>query len=132
MEARMPKPPLTQAAVTMLRKPNPAVITTLRRDGQPVAVATWYLWDDGRVLVNMDESRKRLVHMRNDPRVALDVLDDGDWYTHLALTGHIEELREDTGLGDIDRIARHYTGSPYPQRERRRFSARIAVDGWYG
>ncbi|MGA8466694.1 MAG: pyridoxamine 5'-phosphate oxidase family protein, partial [Trebonia sp.] len=51
----MSKPPLPDAAVAMLRKPNPAVITTLRRDGQPVATATWYLWDDGRVLVNMDE-----------------------------------------------------------------------------
>ena len=31
----MSKPPLPDAAVAMLRKPNPAVITTLRRDGQP-------------------------------------------------------------------------------------------------
>jgi PPOX class probable F420-dependent enzyme len=128
----MPKPPLSQAAVAMLRKPNPAVITTLRRDGQPVSVATWYLWEDGRVLVNMDESRKRLAHMRNDPRVAVDVLDEGGWYTHVAITGHIEELGEDTGLADIDRIARHYTGEPYAQRDRRRFSAWIAVDGWHG
>ena len=128
----MPKPPLSQAAVAMLRKPNPAVITTLRRDGQPVSVATWYLWDDGRVLVNMDESRKRLAHMRNDPRVALDVLDESGWETHLAITGHIEELREDADLADIDRIARHYTGRSYPQRDRGRISARIAVDGWHG
>ena len=128
----MPKPPLPDAAVAMLRKPNPAVITTLRRDGQPVAVATWYLWDDGRVLVNMDKSRKRLAHMRNDPRVALDVLDEGGWYTHLSITGHIDEMRADTGLADIDRVAMHYTGEPYPRRDRARVSAWIAVDGWHG
>ena len=29
----MPKPLLPEAAVAMLRKPNPAVITTLRKDG---------------------------------------------------------------------------------------------------
>ena len=73
----MSKPPLPEAAVAMLRKPNPGVITTLRPDGQPVATATWYLWDNGRVLVSMDEGRKRLGHMRNDPRVALDVLAAG-------------------------------------------------------
>ena len=128
----MSKPPLPDAAVAMLRKPNPAVITTLRRDGQPVAVATWYLWDDGRVLVNMDKSRKRLAHMRNDPRVALDVLDEGGWYTHLSITGHIDEMRADTGLADIDRVAMHYTGKPYPQRGGGRISAWIAVDGWHG
>lgn len=128
----MPKPPLPDAAVAMLRKPNPAVITTLRRDGQPVAVATWYLWDDGRVLVNMDEGRKRVAHMRNDPRVALDVLDEGGWYTHLSITGHIDEMRADPDLADIDRVAIQYTGKPYPQRGRGRISAWIAVDSWHG
>jgi hypothetical protein len=50
------------------------------------------------VLVNMDEGRKRLEHMRHDPRVALDLLDESDWYTHVSMTGHVEELREDTDL----------------------------------
>jgi PPOX class probable F420-dependent enzyme len=126
----MPKPPLPEAAVVLLRKPNPAVITTLRRDGQPVSAATWYLWDDGRVLVNMDEGRKRLEHMRNDPRVALDVLDESDWYTHVSIIGHVEEMREDVDLADIDSLARQYIGRPYPRRDRRRISAWIAVDGW--
>ena len=116
----MSKPPLPDAAVAMLRKPNPAVITTLRRDGQPVATATWYLWDDGRVLVNMDEGRKRVAHMRNDPRVALDVLDEGGWYTHLGIIGHVSEIYDDADLADIDRTARQYTGNPYPRRDRRR------------
>jgi PPOX class probable F420-dependent enzyme len=132
LEVRMSKPPLPEAAVAMLRKPNPAVITTLRRDGQPVSAATWYLWDDGRVLVSMDEGRKRLEHLRGDPRVALDVLDDSDWHTHLSITGHVEEMREDPDLAGIDRLARQYTGKPYPQRDRGRISAWIAVDGWYG
>jgi len=128
----MSKPPLPDAAVAMLRKPNPAVITTLRRDGQPVATATWYLWDDGRVLVNMDESRKRVAFMRDDPRVALDVLDERDWYTHLSITGHVAEMRADPDLADIDRVAMQYTGKPYPVRDRSRISAWIAVDGWHG
>ena len=128
----MPRPPLPDAAVAMLRKPNPAVITTLRRDGQPVAVATWYLWDDGRVLVNMDEGRKRVAHMRHDPRVALDVLDEGGWYTHLSITGRIDEMRADPDMADIDRVAIQYTGKHYPQRGRGRISAWIAVDSWHG
>jgi PPOX class probable F420-dependent enzyme len=128
----MPKSPLPEAAVALLRKPNPAVITTLRQDGQPVSTATWYLWDDGRVLVNMDEGRKRLEYMRNDPRVALDVLDESDWYTHLAITGHVDQWRDDPGLADIDRIARHYVGHPYQQRDRGRISAWIAIDAWHG
>ncbi|MFF7409607.1 TIGR03618 family F420-dependent PPOX class oxidoreductase [Streptomyces lydicus] len=128
----MSKPPLPEAATAMLAKPNPSVITTLRQDGQPVSTATWYLWEDGRALVNMDEGRKRLEHVRNDPRVALTVLADGDWYTHLSLIGRVAELRDDDDLTDIDRLAQRYLGRSYPQRDRRRVSAWIEIDRWHG
>ena len=128
----MSKPPLPGEAVELLAKPNPAVIATLRRDGQPVTAATWYLWEDGRVMVNMDEGRKRLGHLRDDPRVSLTVLDEGAWYTHVTLIGHVAELRDDEDLADIDRLARHYTGHDYPARERRRVTAWIEVDRWHG
>lgn len=117
----------------MLRKPNPSVITTLRRDGQPVSVATWYLWeDDGRVLINMDAGRVRVKHVRNDPRVTLSVLDSEDWYTHISLIGRVVGLRDDEGLADIDRLAGHYLGTQYPDRERARVSGWIEVDRWHG
>ncbi|WP_314174816.1 PPOX class F420-dependent oxidoreductase [Streptomyces winkii] len=128
----MSKPPLPDAAVAMLEKANPAVVTTLRPDGQPVSTATWYLWEQGRVLVNMDEGRKRLEHMRGDPRVTLTVLDEGSWYTHISLIGRVVELRDDEDLSDIDRLARHYVGQPYPQRDRGRVSAWIEIDRWHG
>ncbi|MFC6064171.1 PPOX class F420-dependent oxidoreductase [Streptomyces ochraceiscleroticus] len=128
----MSNPPLPEAAVAMLRKPNPAVITTLRSDGQPVSTATWYLWDDGRVLVNMDEGRKRLSHVRKDPRVTLTVLDEESWYTHISIIGRVVELRDDDGLADIDRLAQHYMGKEYPQRDRKRVSAWIEIDRWHG
>ena len=128
----MSKPPLPREAVELLAKPNPAVIATLRRDGQPVTAATWYLWEDGRAMVNMDEGRKRLGHLRDDPRVSLTVLDEGAWYTHVTLIGHVAELSDDEGLADIDRLARHYTGHDYPARERRRVTAWIEVDRWHG
>ncbi|MGX1852328.1 PPOX class F420-dependent oxidoreductase [Streptomyces sp. NPDC055299] len=128
----MSKPPLPDAAVAVLAKANPAVITTLRSDGQPVSTATWYLWDNGRVLVNMDEGRKRLAHLRRDPRVSLTVLDEGNWYTHLSLIGHVTETGTDEDLADIDRLAQHYLGRPYPQRDRRRISAWIEIDRWHG
>jgi PPOX class probable F420-dependent enzyme len=128
----MSRPPLPQEAVDLLARPNPAVMTTLRRDGQPVSTATWYLWEDGRVMVNMDEGRKRLEHLRNDPRVSLTVLDEGAWYTHVTVIGHVAELADDEGLADVDRLARHYTGHDYPARDRRRVTAWIEVDRWHG
>ncbi|MBA2773077.1 MAG: PPOX class F420-dependent oxidoreductase [Nocardioidaceae bacterium] len=124
--------PLPDDVKNLLRKPNPAVIVTLRKDGQPVSVATWYLFEDDRVLVNMDASRKRLDHLRNDPRVSLTALAEGDWYTHVSVQGKVVELVDDVGLGDIDRLATHYTGKPYANRVNPRISAWVEIESWHG
>ena len=126
----MPKPPLPAELEELLAKPNPAVIGTVRPDGTPNTVATWYLWDDGRALVNMDEGRRRLEHLRRDPRVSLTVLDGEQWYRHVTLHGRAT-LQDDSDLGDIDRLARHYMGNPYSQRDRGRVSAWIEVESWH-
>ncbi|GAA1420272.1 PPOX class F420-dependent oxidoreductase [Streptomyces thermospinosisporus] len=129
----MSRPPLPEKAVDLLRRPNPCVMATVRSDGAPVSTPTWYLWeDDGRALISLDAGRVRLKHLRRDPRVTLTVLDGDNWYTHVTLIGRVTELRDDEGLKDIDRLSTHYTGSPYPDRERPRVSARIEVERWHG
>ncbi|MFF7731845.1 MULTISPECIES: TIGR03618 family F420-dependent PPOX class oxidoreductase [unclassified Streptomyces] len=128
----MSKPPLPPEAVDLLSRPNPCVMATLRSDGAPVSTATWYAWRDGRVLINLDEGRVRLKHLRRDPRVTLTVLAGDDWYTHVTLIGRVTETYDDEDLADIDLLARHYTGKPYPDRDRRRVSALIEVDRWHG
>ena len=52
---------------TFIADPQPAVIASVRPDGQPVSVATWYLLDGEDVLVNMDAGRRRLAYLRADP-----------------------------------------------------------------
>jgi len=129
----VPELPFPVDVRDLLTKPNPAVITTLRSDGQPVSVATWYLLeDDDRVLVNMDHSRVRLQHLRRDPRVTLTALDEASWYTHVSLIGRVTEMADDEGLADIDRLSTHYGGRPYPNRTSRRVSAWITIDRWHG
>ena len=124
--------PLPDEVRDLLAKPNPAVITSLRPDGQPVSVATWYLLDGDRLLVNMDEGRRRLAYLRDDPRVSLTALDEDSWYTHVSVQGRVVEFRDDPDLADIDRLSIHYGGQPYRNRERKRVSAWIAVESWHG
>jgi PPOX class probable F420-dependent enzyme len=128
----MARPPLPDDVRELLAKPNPCVVSTLRSDGHPVSVATWYLLDGDRILVNMDEGRRRLEHLRRDPRLSLTVLDEAGWYTHVSIIGRVVETRDDEGLEDIDRLSRHYTGRPYPNRERGRVSAWVEVERWHG
>ena len=127
----MPKPPLPPDLVAFLAEPNPSVIATIRRDGSPHTAATWYLWVDGRVLVNMDEGRRRLEHLRQEPRVSITVLGREDWYHHVTLHGHVADLVADPQFSDIDRLSEHYTGRTYPERDRGRVSAWIEVTSWH-
>ena len=127
----MPTAPLPDEVEAMLARPNHAVIASSRPDGQPVSVATWYLYEKGRVLVNMDEGRRRLAYLRADPRVSLTAMDTDDWYTHVSVQGRIVAFEDDPDLRDIDRLSRHYTGRDYPRRDRGRVSARIEIDTWH-
>jgi PPOX class probable F420-dependent enzyme len=115
-----------------LARPNPAVVATLRPDGAPHTVPTWYDWEDGRVLLNMDETRLRLGYMRRDPRVALTVLDAESWYRHISLLGRVVSIEDDPELADIDRLALRYQGKPFGTRDRRRVSAWMELDRWHG
>ena len=128
----VPRPPLPAPVRELLERPNPAVIATVRADGQPVTVATWYLLDGDRILVTMDATRTRLNHLRADPRVSLTALAEDNWYTHVSVIGRVVEMRDDDGLADADRVSQHYRGKPYPDRERPRVSAWIEIDRWHG
>ena len=129
----MPELPFPDDVRALLTKPNPAVVSTLRSDGQPISVATWYLLeDDDRVLLNMDHTRVRLQHLRRDPRLTLTVLDDASWYTHVSLIGRVTEMADDPDLAGIDRLSTHYGGRSYPNRQSPRVSAWMTVDRWHG
>lgn len=128
----MPKGPVPPELHEFLRRPNPCVVATVRPDGELHTAATWYEWrDDGTVLLNMDASRRRLGHMRADPRVALTILGAESWYGHVSLIGRVRELRRDPDLADIDRLAGHYTGKPYRDRGRESWTAIVEVERWH-
>lgn len=128
----MSSKPLPDNVLALLRQPNPAVMATVAADGRPVTVATWYLFeDDGRILLGLDATRARIKHLRADPRVSLTVLAADDWYTHVSLQGRVGPIAEDTGLAEIDRLSRHYTGRDYPNRESPRVATHLEIDSWH-
>ena len=127
----MPRAPLPENLVEFLKQPHAAVIATVRSDGAPYSAATWYDWEGGKVLVNMDFERLRLSHIRRDPRVAITVLDIMDWYRAVTVLGRVVELHDDEGLADIDRLSMRYRGEPYWNRDRKRVTALIEPELWH-
>jgi PPOX class probable F420-dependent enzyme len=124
---RVPVPPEVDA---FLAKPNPAVVGTVSPNGTAHTAATWYDWEDGRVLLNMDESRLRLRYMRANPSIALTVLGADDWYGQVTLLGHVASLEDDPDLAGIDRLSIRYSGRPFGDREAKRVTAWMEPDRW--
>jgi PPOX class probable F420-dependent enzyme len=130
----MPTLPLPEPVRTFLAEPNPATMTTVRADGQPVSVATWYLLggeDADEIVVNLDAERVRLRHLRTEPRVSLTVLGRDDWSTYVTVLGTAVDIADDPALVGIDRQAQQYTGQLYPVRDRPRVDVRIRIDRWF-
>ena len=123
----MPVPPEVDA---FLARPNPAVVATVSPSGAPHTAATWYDWEDGRVLLNMDEGRLRLEYMRRNPAVALTALGVDSWYGQVTLLGRIVSIEDDPQPTGIDRLAIRYDGKPFGKRDARRVSAWMQPDRW--
>lgn len=124
--------PLTDTVREFLRRPAPAVVGTIGAHGQPVTAATWYLLqDDDTILMNIQAGRVRIRHLQADPRVALTVLGES-WYQHISIQGHVTDIRTDPDMSVIDRISQHYTGEPYPVRDKERVSVVVTIDRWFG
>lgn len=128
----MSSEPLPESIEQFLAEPNLAVIATMRSDGRPQCVPTWYEYSNNSILLSLDAGRVRLKHMRNDPNVALSVMWHKHWFRHVSFIGHVTEIYDDVGMKDLDRLAMRYIGIPYKNRTRARVCARVAIDGWLG
>jgi PPOX class probable F420-dependent enzyme len=125
----VPVPPDVDA---FLARPNPAVVATVSPSGAPHTAATWYDWEAGRVLLDMDASRLRLRYLRQNPAVALTVLAAEDWYRQITLLGRVVSIEDDPELAGIDRLSIRYTNRPFRDRAAHRVSAWMQPERWSG
>jgi len=121
---------LTDNQRAFLENPFVGVVTTLRTDGSPHATVVWVDVDDDGVSFNTAHGRTKPRNLAADPRVGLTVVDPGDPFRWLSLSG--TAVLTDEGADDqIDNLAQKYLGQyPYPFRrpDERRVSVRISAD----
>lgn len=121
---------LTATQRAFLENPFVGVVTTLRSDGSPHSTVVWVDVDDDGVSFNTAHGRAKPRYLTTDPRVGLTVVDPGDPFRWLSLSGAATLV--DKGAEDqIDNLAQKYLGVfPYPGRtpEERRVTVRIAVE----
>ena len=119
---------LTQAQAAFLQNPYIAVVTTLRPDGSPHSTPVWVDCADGQVSFNTARGRAKERHILADPRVSLTVVDPGEPYRWLSITG-TAELVDGGADAQIDALAKKYLGAdkyPFRREGERRVTVRIA------
>jgi PPOX class probable F420-dependent enzyme len=121
---------LTSQQRAFLENPFVGTITDLRPDGSPHSTVVWVDVDDGGVSFNTAYGRAKPTYIANDSRVSLTVVDPGDPYRWLSVSGTATLV--DEGADDqIDRLAKKYIGAdsyPFRQPGERRVTVRIAVE----
>jgi len=80
------------------------ILTTLRRDGMPIALPVWFAVDDRTVVLSTPASTKKIARIRHDPRASF-LVESGDKYVDLRgvhLTGRIEIVDDDAEKARIE------------------------------
>ena len=121
---------LTEAQERFLANPYVGTVTTLRSDGSPHNTVVWVDTENGVVRFNTAEGRAKPEHMRQDPRVAITVIDPQDTHKWISVSGRAT-LTHDGADAHIDRLAKKYLNEdvyPWHDPDAPRISVTIDAD----
>jgi PPOX class probable F420-dependent enzyme len=119
---------LSEKQIELLRKPNLAIVATVRPDGTPQLTPTWVDTDGEQVLVNTAEGRWKTRYLRRDPRISVTVVDRDDPYDWVSVTG-TAELTHDGAEEHIHKLSHKYRGKDYDSpKDPQRILVRITPD----
>ena len=113
-----------------LEYPFVGVVTTLQGDGSPQSTVVWVDVDDDGVSINTAYGRVKPRNLARDPRLSLVVVDPGDPFRWLKVSG-AGTLVDEGADEQIDRLSKKYTGRDvYGSRRpgEQRVSVRIRAD----
>ncbi|HRW49051.1 MAG: PPOX class F420-dependent oxidoreductase [Caldilinea sp.] len=96
--------------VDLLTGPYFAVLTTVAPSGQPENTVVWCSWDGEHVLVNTADGRRKPANVRNNPKVALTVIDPQDPFRWIDVRGEVAEIVPDPEYANINAHAKLYAG----------------------
>jgi PPOX class probable F420-dependent enzyme len=96
-----------------------ATIATTDRDGAPRQAVIWYTVAGDEIVINSAVGRRWPSNLVRDPRIAFSVVDDGDGYRWVGLTGHVTVVDDQAAAqADIAGMARRYHADDPVKAER--------------
>ena len=89
-----------------------AHLATIGLDGGPQSSPMWFLWDGEHIKFTHTTTRKKYQNIKQDPRVAVSIVDADDPYIYAEFRGRVERIEEDPTGAFYDTLAKHY-GAPW-------------------
>jgi PPOX class probable F420-dependent enzyme len=101
----------------LLQARNFAHLATTLPDGSPHSVPVWVGVEGDHVVFFTQPGSRKARNLARDPRVAISLVDLENPYRGAHLRGRVAGTVEgEEALEIIDRLARKYTGAPFPMR----------------
>ncbi|MEZ4517452.1 MAG: PPOX class F420-dependent oxidoreductase [Chloroflexota bacterium] len=101
---------IPESHIDLLSGPYYAILTTVAPNGQPENTVVWCSWDGTHVLVNTAIGRRKDENVRQNPLVALTVIDPDNPYHWIDVRGEVVELAPDEDFANINAHAKLYAG----------------------
>jgi PPOX class probable F420-dependent enzyme len=115
----------TEEAWAFLAQAHTSIVTTLRKDGRPIAVPVWHVVSDQTLYVQTPTATKKLARIRNDDRAHVLVEAGRAWGELRAVSFEARATIVEDGQPILDAINEKYAaflapadGLPAPVRER--------------
>lgn len=102
---------IPESHLKLISGPYYAVFTTLSPEGNPENTIVWCSWDGEYILVNTAAGRRKDTNIRQNPNVALCVLDPEDGFYWIDVRGIVEEIAPDEDYANINAHAKLYAGA---------------------
>ncbi|HBY92679.1 MAG: PPOX class F420-dependent oxidoreductase [Ardenticatenaceae bacterium] len=107
--------PIPDAYRDLVERPIVAALATTLPDGTPQVTPVWFNEKDGYVYFNSAQGRLKDRAIRENPYVALVIIDPDNPYRYLAIRGPVIEISEQGVREHIDFLAKRYRGlEKYP------------------
>lgn len=87
-----------------------ATLATIGKDGGPQLTEVWFLFEDGKVKISLNDSRLKTKNLRGRPRCSLFILDLANPFRYLDVRGSAV-LEDDDDYEFADRVGAKYGGA---------------------
>ena len=108
---------LPESHTDLLEEANFAHLATIRPDGSPQSSVMWFAWDGSRLRLTHTKTRQKTANLRNEPRVALSIVDSKDQYRFLEVRGTVESIEDDDATASFYQSLQRRYGNTYPVRD---------------